>query len=114
MLRFKQSVNGPNSTRSRTPSTRQRQLSSTTGARTLAGHRLAAKDRSMTRMYGRAVRRKRFRRSGGFAVLHQCISLRLERVSLRAIMDISADASSLSDGLKRDQGSHAPGSYAPC
>ncbi len=27
----------------------------------------------MTRMYGPAVRRKRFRRSGGFAVLHQCI-----------------------------------------
>jgi hypothetical protein len=27
----------------------------------------------MTRMYGPAVRRKRFRRSVGFAVLHQCI-----------------------------------------
>src|SRR5262245_42397704 len=27
----------------------------------------------MTRMYGPAVRRKRFRRSGGFAVLHQRI-----------------------------------------
>jgi hypothetical protein len=27
----------------------------------------------LTHMYGPAVRRKRFRRSGGFAVLHQCI-----------------------------------------
>src|SRR5215472_14295845 len=27
----------------------------------------------LARMYGPAVRRKRFRRSGGFAVLHQCI-----------------------------------------
>jgi hypothetical protein len=29
--------------------------------------------RPLTPMYGPAVRRKRFRRSGGFAVLHQCI-----------------------------------------
>src|SRR5262249_3798740 len=32
-----------------------------------------AKAALMTLMYGPAVRRKRFRRSGGFAVLHRCI-----------------------------------------
>jgi hypothetical protein len=36
-----------------------------------AGHE--ARRRKLTRMYGPAVRRKRFRRSVGCAVLHQCI-----------------------------------------
>jgi hypothetical protein len=52
---------------------------------------------AMTQMYGAAVRCKRFRRSVG---LRSCINvsgLWLERVVLRATMDISAHAFSLAD-----------------
>ena len=48
-------------------------------------------------MYGPAARRKRFRRSGGFAVLHQCIRPLIGAVCAPGIMDISARAFSLAD-----------------
>jgi hypothetical protein len=67
----------------------------------------------MTRMYGPAVRRKRFCRSGGCAVLHQCIRPLVGACVLRATMDISARAISLADrprpGHSGHQCSHAPG-----
>ena len=64
-------------------------------------------------MYGPAVRRKRFCRSGGCAVLHQCIRPLVGACVLRATMDISARAISLADrprtGHSGHQCSHAPG-----
>jgi hypothetical protein len=42
------------------------------------------------RMYGPAVRRKRFRRFGGCAVLHRCIRPLFGALLLPAIMDIRA------------------------
>jgi hypothetical protein len=67
----------------------------------------------VTRMYGPAVRRKRFCRSGGCAVLHQCIRPLVGACVLRATMDISARAISLADrprpGHSGHQCSHAPG-----
>ena len=68
----------------------------------------------LTRLYGPAVRCKRFPRIRADAVLHQCIrSLIGARCVLRTIMDISARAISLSDrprpGHLGHQCSHAPG-----
>jgi len=64
-------------------------------------------------MYGPAVRRKRF---SSIWRMRSCINvsgLRLERIWLRAIMDISARAISLADrprtGHLGHQCSHAPG-----
>ena len=68
----------------------------------------------MTRMYGPAVRRKRFHRSDGFAVLHQCIRPLIRACCApghhgyqRACGLISGQASSR--GHLGHQGSHAPG-----
>ena len=65
----------------------------------------------VTRMYGPAVRGKRFHRCVGIAVLRQCIRPLLGALLL-AIMDISAHAVSLADrprtGHQGHQGSHAP------
>src|SRR5215470_6381361 len=65
-------------------------------------------------MYGPAARRKRFRRSGGFAVLHQCIRPLIGAVCApghhgyqRACVLITGQASS--GGHLGHQGSHAPG-----
>src|SRR4029077_5811375 len=52
---------------------------------------------SLTRMYGPAVRRKRFRRVGGERSCINVSGLWLELVGLRAIMEISAPAISLPD-----------------
>ena len=72
-----------------------------------------AKSTQMTQMYGPAVRRKRF---SSIWRMRSCINvsgLRLERIWLRAIMDISARAISLADrprtGHLGHQCSHAPG-----
>ena len=67
----------------------------------------------LTRMYGPAVRCKRFSSSWRSAVLHQCIRSLIGAVLLRTIMDISARAVSLADrprlGHSGHQCSHAPG-----
>ena len=72
-----------------------------------------AKSTRMTRMYGPAVRCKWFRRAGGERSCINVSGLGLERVVLRAIMDISARAFSLADRPQLDhlghQCSHAPG-----
>jgi hypothetical protein len=70
--------------------------------------------RSMTHLYGPAVRCKRISSIWRLAVLHQCIRPLIgARFVLRAIMDISARAFSLADrprmGQTGHQGSHAPG-----
>jgi hypothetical protein len=67
----------------------------------------------LTRMYGAAVRCKRFSSICRLWVLHQCIRPRVGAVVLRAIMDISARAFFLAVrpqvGHSGHQGSHAPG-----
>ena len=64
-------------------------------------------------MYGPAARRKRFRRSVGCGSCVNVSGLTLERVVLRATMDISAHAISLASrprpGHQGHQCSHAPG-----
>jgi hypothetical protein len=56
-------------------------------------------------MYGPAVRCKRFSSSWHSAVLHQCIRSLIGAGLLRTIMDISARAFSLTDGLNGPFGS---------
>jgi hypothetical protein len=73
----------------------------------------AQRIRVVTRMYGAAVRCKRFSSICRLWVLHQCIRPRVGAVVLRAIMDISARAFSLPArpqvGHSGHQGSHVPG-----
>ena len=63
--------------------------------------RHTAKVTRLTRMYGPAVRCKRFSSSWHSAVLHQCIRSLIGADLLRTIMDISARAISLADRPQR-------------